>query len=65
MTPGDPAWPSLNSVKKIMQNKPKIAYECVEKLSITILGLERNYYVMGSPDVKTMATIVFFGSELP
>ena len=65
MTPSDLEWPFINSVKKLLQNEPKIADEYYEKLTITILGSERNYYVTGYRGVKTGVTSVFLGSELP
>ena len=65
MTLNDPAWPFLMRVKKTVQNKPQIAYICSKKLTFTIWGLERNYYVTESRDVKTKATIVIFGFILP
>ena len=52
-------------VKKNIQNKPQIAYIYSKKLTFAIWGLERNYYVIGSRDVKTKTTIVFFGFILP
>ena len=48
-------------VKKAIQNKPQIAYIYSKKLTFTIWGLERNYYVTQSRDVKTKATIEIFG----
>ena len=65
MTSSDLKWPLTNSFKKILQNKPKIADEYYEKLTITILGSERNYYVTGYRGVKTGVTSVFLGSEIP
>ena len=55
----------MNQVREIIQNKPKIGYGYSEKLTITILGLLRNYYVIGSRDEKSEATIVIFESSLP
>ena len=52
-------------VKKNIQNKPQIAYIYSKKLTFTIWGLERNYYVMESRDVKTKATVVIIGFILP
>ena len=65
MTPSDPKWPLINSVEKVLQNKPKIVDKYYEKRTITILGSERNYYVTGYRGVKTEVTSFFLGSELP
>ena len=47
-TPHDLPWLG----EKNIQNKSKLAkkYESDWKLTVTILGIERNYYVIGSPD---------------
>ena len=65
MTSNDPTWPFLMRVKKAIQNKPPIANIYSKKLTFTIWGLERNYYVTESRDVKTKATIVIIGFILP
>ena len=65
MPSDDLTWPFLKSARKFIRNKPQIANGYSEKLTITIWGLERNYYVIGSRDVKTKVTNRFFGSSLP
>ena len=62
MTPRDLFTNSFQYVKK---NEPDIAYGCIKKLTITIEAEKRNYYVMGSRDVKTEVTIDHFGFEIP
>ena len=47
----------ITNRRKNIQNRPKIAHERDEKLTIIVLGLERNYYVMVSPDVKMRINI--------
>ena len=48
-----------------MENTNFITIKYIEKLTITILGSERNYYVTGYRGVKIVATSVFLGSEIP
>ena len=45
--------------------KPQICNEYSEKLTITIWGFGRNYYVIRSRDEKMDTTTELFGFEIP